>query len=172
MREVGSEFLSLVAQTDGIEHRLRLVDDVGEGIVMPQHAPAVPARLRGDADVFERGGIRQNVGDLVRAGDALARDAIGRKPGDVLAVEQDAPGGGAQHAGQAVEEGAFPCPVRPDDGADLALRDVEVDIIEGDQATETNGQAFGAQQSGRGSFPAGTGREAHVNGGFGRHLGS
>ena len=69
-----------------------LLDDVAVGAVMGEHAPAMPARLRGDADVLEGGGVGQDVGDLIRAGDALARDPVGRQPGDVLAVEQDAPG--------------------------------------------------------------------------------
>ena len=47
----------------------------------------VPARLGGDAHVLEHGGAGQDVGDLVRAGQRLARDPVGRQPGDVLAVE-------------------------------------------------------------------------------------
>ena len=43
-----------------------------------------------------------------------------RQPGDVLAVEDDAARGRAQHAGQAIEERALAGAVRADDGADLA----------------------------------------------------
>ena len=89
MRQVGGQFLGLAAQPDLIQHRLGLVHQVAEGAVMRQHAPAVAARLGGDADVFEDARIRQDVGDLVRAGDALPRDAVGRQAGDVLAVERD-----------------------------------------------------------------------------------
>ena len=42
-----------------------LLDDVAEAPVVAEHAPAVAARLRGDADVFQHGGVRQDVGDLV-----------------------------------------------------------------------------------------------------------
>ena len=99
----------------------------GKARVVRDHVPGVPARLRGDAHVFQRGGVGQDVGDLVGARDALLRDAVGGQPGDVLAVEQDAAGGRPQHAGQAIEEGALAGAVRPDDGADLAALDLEID---------------------------------------------
>ena len=57
-----------------------------KGAVMREHAPAVPARLRGDADVFQRGGVGQDVGDLIGAGNALLRDEVGAQAGDVLAI--------------------------------------------------------------------------------------
>ena len=127
VREVGGELVGLGVQADRLQHGLRLVDDVVEVGVVGQHAPGVAARLGGDAHVLERRGIGEDVGDLVGAGDALLRDAVGGQAGDVLAVEQDAPGGRADDAGQAVEEGALAGPVRPDDGADLAALDLEID---------------------------------------------
>ena len=57
----------------------------------------------------------------------LLRDAVGRQPGDVLAVEQDAPRGRTQDAGQAIEERALAGAVGADDGADLAALHGEID---------------------------------------------
>jgi hypothetical protein len=45
---------------------------------MRQKAPPVPARLGGDADILERGRVGEDIGDLVRAGDAPVRDSVGR----------------------------------------------------------------------------------------------
>jgi len=77
MGEIGGELVGLVAQADRFEHRLRLFHRVVERAVMPEQAPAVPARLAGNADVLEGRGVGQDVGDLVGARDALLRDAIG-----------------------------------------------------------------------------------------------
>ena len=76
MREVGGQFVRLAQETYRRQHRLGLLDDVAIGAVVGQQAPAVPARLRGDADVFERGGVGEDVGDLIRSGDALVRDPV------------------------------------------------------------------------------------------------
>src|SRR5262249_41373356 len=130
--------------TDRVQHRFGLVEYIAEIAVVLEHAPAVPARLGGDAHVLQRGGIGQDVGDLVGAGDALLRDAIGGKPGDVLAVEQHAAGCGANDPGQTIEEGALARPVRADDGPDLPGSDLEVHIVEGGQAAKANGKPFRA----------------------------
>jgi len=112
---------------------------------VPQHAPAVPARLRGDADVLERSGVGQDVGDLVGASDTFLGDEVGGKPGDILAVEQNSPRRGTKDAGETVEEGALARAVRPDDGANLAPPDFEIDAIERGQSAEADGQALGAR---------------------------
>ena len=162
VREIGGQLIGLVEQAHGLQHGFGLADDVVIVAVVLEHAPAVPPRLRGDAHVLERGGIGEDVGDLVGAGDALLRDAIGRQPGDVLAVEDDATGGRTQHAGQAIEEGALARPVGADDGADLAALDFEVDVVERGQTTEADGQAFRTQHRGGGVSPALPGRGARV----------
>ena len=142
------------ARPTDVQHRLGLVDDVAIGAVVAQHAPGVPARLGGDADVLQRGGVGQDVGDLVRAGDALAA-RCGRAASPVMSspLNRMRPDGRAQHAGQAVEEGALARAVRPDDGADLAALDLEVDVVERGQPAEAHGQALGAQHRCRAAPP-------------------
>ena len=156
--QVGRQLVLLAAQADRLQHRFGALDEVAIRAVVRQQAPAVPPRLGGDADVLKRGGIGQDVGDLIRAGDALPGDPLGRQARDVLAVEQDLPRGRAQVAGQAIEEGALARPVRPDDRADLLALDFEADAVQGHQATKAHGQALGTED--RGPL-AGTDRVGH-----------
>ena len=53
VRQIGGQFMGLARETDGIERGFRLLVDVGEGGVVRNDIPGVPARLRGDADVFQ-----------------------------------------------------------------------------------------------------------------------
>jgi hypothetical protein len=115
VREIGGQLLLLVGQADGGQHRARAVEHVGVGVTVAQQAPGVTARLRSDAHVLEHGRPRHDVGDLVRAGQRLARDLIGGQARDVLAVEQDPAPGRPDHAGEAVEERRFARAI-PDDG--------------------------------------------------------
>ena len=162
VREVGGELVGLVEQTHRLQHGLGLVDEIAVVAVVLEHAPAVPPRLGGNAHVLKRGGVGQDVGDLVRAGDALLRDAVGRQAGDILAIEDDAAGGRAQHTGQAIEERALAGAIRADDGADLAALDLEVDVVERGQTTKADSQAFRTQYRGGGISPALLGRGAHA----------
>ncbi len=54
--------------------------------------------------------------------------ALEGRPGDLAAIENDAPARGPQHAGQAVEERAFARAVGPDNGAKLSAGSFEVDL--------------------------------------------
>src|SRR5271169_2032924 len=110
------------------------------------------ARLGGDPDIFERSRVREDVGDLVRPGDAPVRDPVGRKPGDLAAIEQDMPGRRPQDAGQTVEERALARTVWSDDRTDLVAPDREVDLVEGGQPTKADGQILGTQKRVRKRF--------------------
>ena len=131
-----------------------LLDDVAVRAMVVQQAPAVPARLGGDAHVLERGGVGQDVGDLVGARDALLRDAVGRQPGDVLAVEDDA----ARRSGRStpvrqLKNVLLPAPFGPMMARISPRRDLEVDVVERGQPAEADGQALGARGSGGGARP-------------------
>ena len=67
---------SLSPRPTDVEHRVGALDHVGERAMVAQQAPGVAARLGGDAHVLQHGGAGQDVGDLVRAGDALPGDAV------------------------------------------------------------------------------------------------
>ena len=87
MRQIARQFIGLAEKPDEAKRGFRFGVDVGEGAVMRDHVPAVPARLRGDANVFQRRYIRQDIGDLIGAGDALLRDRVGGQAGNFFAVE-------------------------------------------------------------------------------------
>ena len=120
---------------------------------MRDHVPAVPARLRGHPHVFERRGIGQDIGDLIRARDALLRDCIGGQSGDLVAVENDAARGRPQHPGQAIEERAFAGAVRTDNGADFVAFEVEIHVRQRRKPAELDGQHFGRQNGCRRRSP-------------------
>ena len=64
--------------------------------------------------------------------------AIGSRPVDVAAAEQDPARRRPELAGQALEEGALARAVRPDQAAQLALAQGEVDMVDGDDAAEAH----------------------------------
>ena len=69
--------------------------------------------------------------------------------GERAAVEQDRPGAGIVEARDAVEERRLAGPVRPDQAADGAPRDLEGDILERGHAAEPDGEPADRKQ-GRG----------------------
>lgn len=65
--------------------------------------------------MLERGQFREDGGFLEGAYQPLARNTMGREPGDVLAEELDAPTGGAHEASQHVEKCALARAIGADD---------------------------------------------------------
>ena len=132
VRKVGGKLIRLAAQPDQFQHGLRLVDKVAVGVVMREHAPTVAARLRGNSHIFQGGGVGQDIGDLVGAGDALsARCDWAGKPGDVLAIEQNA----ARSLGRStpvrqLKKVLFPAPFGPMMARISPRCDLEIDVVE------------------------------------------
>src|SRR5207253_2493718 len=58
----------------------------------------------------------------------------GREPGDLFAPEADGPRCGRERPGDAVEERGLAGAVGPDQAKDLALPDLEGDVVEGGKA--------------------------------------
>src|SRR5262249_33468876 len=113
--------------------------------------------------------VRKDVGDLIRACDALHRYPIGWKAADILAIEQDAARSRAQHSGQAIEEGALSGAVRPDDRADLFAVDLKTDVVDRGETAKFARQPFRAQHGGFGANPDPR-RGWRVDSGVRRHL--
>src|SRR5215472_1343834 len=105
----------------------------------------MPTRLRGDAHVLEHRSIRQDVGDLIRAGDALLRNLIASQPGNIFAIEDDAAAAWPQHSGEAVEECTFAGAVGADDGANFVAPSLEADLRQRRKAAETDRQRLGLE---------------------------
>src|SRR5262249_21077437 len=69
-----------------------------------------------------------------------------------------------------VEECAFPRAIRPDDRADFAAPDFEIDSPECNEAAKANGQGLGAYDRGRLATPAGFARGRLLKRKIERHL--
>ena len=104
-------------------------------------------RLHGERHIVEDGEIREQRGDLERAGEAELAAPIGRQRGDVVAVEMDAAGVGRELARELADQRALARAVRPDDGVQLAGGHNERNVIGRDDAAEAFAQVFDAQQS-------------------------
>src|ERR1019366_1175162 len=106
-------------------------------------------RMRADHDVFERRHRVEQREVLKRPSDAEARDLVLAQPLDSAALEPDRAKLRPIKSRQAIEQRGLAGAVRADQPADLAARDFEMDIVERDDAAETNRQAFDRKQSGR-----------------------
>ena len=74
---------------------------------------------------------------LVRAGEAELGSVARRPSRDVLAEQLDPSGRGRYVSANDVEERRLPGAVRPQDRPTLAVHDVEIDAVHGEQAPET-----------------------------------
>ena len=72
--------------------------------------------------------------------DAAPGDGVRVVAGDVLAMEQDAPGGWLQLAGEQLEERALARAVGADEAAQLSLGQAEVHVANGLDAAEPDRQ--------------------------------
>ena len=102
-------------------------------------------RQRGDDDVLAHGEPAEQLVDLVALGQAELAHVGDVHAGDVAPLEHDAAGGRRDLAGQHLEEGRLAGAVGPDDAAQLALVDGEIDVAVGDEAAIALGQAGCAQ---------------------------
>ena len=98
--------------------------------------PSPRADALGDQQVLAHGRVGEQLDALEGAADAAPRPRVHRQAADVLAVELDRAAVGAQHAEHAVEERGLAGAVRADEPDPLALVDLEVDVVEGDDAGE------------------------------------
>jgi hypothetical protein len=64
---------------------------------------------------------------------------VGRQVGDVLALEEDPPGGRKLEAGHQAQAGGLPGARWPEDGEELSFPDREVDAVDGRHASEALG---------------------------------
>src|ERR1700753_4171038 len=140
MREFADQPIRLAFQRN---HPQRLCDtlvDLGAfSTVDPGPQPIAAGDLGGDPYVFKDAEFRKDLGDLERSCHATSDALMGRKAGDVLAVEGDAAGGRRKVAADQVEEGRLAGAVRADDGAEFALGDVERHVAYRDQTSKPLG---------------------------------
>ena len=103
-------------------------------------------RLGCERDVVGHGEIQKQRGDLERARQAQRAAAIGREVRDVAAAEIDAAGIRRQMPGELTDQGGLAGAVGTDDGMQLALRNIERDVIGRDDAAEPAHEIFDSEQ--------------------------
>ncbi len=96
-------------------------------------------------DVVEDGHAPEQRKVLERPPDSEPGDPVRRSLEQVVALEENAPGGRAVEARQAIEQGRLARSVRPDQADDLTRLDIERDIVECDDPAEANGDVPDAQ---------------------------
>src|SRR5205807_1455107 len=97
----------------------------------------VHAGVLADAHVVEGRHVGEEPDLLKRPSDAELGDLVGLEPGDVLPLENDRARGRRVDAGDRVEERGLARTVRPDEREDLALADLETDLVDRRQSSET-----------------------------------
>ena len=83
--------------------------------------------------VFKNGQLAELVGYLERSDDAAMEHLMGRKAGDVLAVQKNPPGSRCERASDHVEAGGLAGTIRPDQPGDSSGLDLETAVLNRDQ---------------------------------------
>src|SRR6185312_18480 len=125
-------------------------DRKGERIVDEARARAAMAADQ-DVAAYRHGAKQREI--LERTADAERRDRMLWHADDRLSLEADVARLHGIEAGQAVEQGRLAGAVGADQPANLALRDVETDLIERNDTAETDGDAIDFQKRGHGVVP-------------------
>ena len=100
--------------------------------------------LGGHGEVLAHGEVVEQLGALPGAREPAPRPRVRRQPREIAPVELDA-ARVADEAGDRVDERRLAGAVRPDQADELALLDVDVDVVDGAHAAEADGQAGGGQ---------------------------
>ena len=119
------------------EEGQRFLADAPEGSRHREGVAAHPVMgKQGHLDVLEDRHPREDVGDLEGAADPFPDDPVRGQLGDRFPLEHDAARVGPDQPRHDVEKRRLARTVRPDDGADLALRHGEGDVLERPKASE------------------------------------
>src|SRR5712671_6059014 len=141
--------LGNLQEVDDLLHLAPVLDLLGQRGAEANELPEKPPmHLEGPArhDVVERAHAAKQRDVLERAGDAAARRLIGPHRAARAPLEGDAPVLRTVEAVDDVEHGRLAGAVRADDGADLALADVEGHVGERLDAAESERDALDRQQ--------------------------
>src|SRR3990172_8425132 len=109
-------------------------------------AAAAASEGAGHQHVVQDRELREKPDELERARDPAPADAVGRPPGDGLALEPDLAAGRADEPPDGVEEGGLPGAVATDEADDLPALHAEADVGERGEAAEGHGEVLHLQQ--------------------------
>ena len=139
--------------------RLAVEADEGEQLARPvpraellgdharrsEHGPGdgrAETAVLADEHVLEHAHLGEETDRLERARDAAPDDRVRPKPHEARALEHQAACVGPDEPGHDVEERRLARPVRADQPDDGAARNDQVDLVEGDDASEASGHAL------------------------------
>src|SRR5690606_5792560 len=114
-----------------------------------EHAP-----LYGKGHVVEDGQVGEDAGDLERVGDAAAHATVCRQVRNILACEDYGTGRRSYAPADEAYESGLAGAVGADDGADLALFELEVHMVDRRQPAKGACQAARCEKRGHGSHGA------------------
>src|SRR5690606_22600135 len=109
--------------------------------------------VAGDADVVGDGELLEEADVLEGAGQASCSDLARAQTADHLACEGDLAGGGAVDPGEDVEGGGLAGAVGTDEAHELTGRDGQLEIREGLEAAEADGDVARMEHGGQGATP-------------------
>src|SRR5439155_6811788 len=107
----------------------------------------------GERDVVEHWKVAEQAVNLEGAAQAALHALRLRRPGHVVAAEQDAAGGGPQGPHQHVDEGGLAGAVRPDERVAVSGPQPEIDALRDCQRAEALAEPAGFQSNRHGLFP-------------------
>src|SRR5262249_8298860 len=143
VREMSGEEIALVPEAHLPKDAPGLVADGRESRRAAPEVESETISLGGHAHALQHGEVWKDVGDLVRLGDAEARDAMLGQHGDRAAVEPDATRGRRHPTRDETEEGGLAGAVRADDRAQLPALHLKIHLRHGQETAEAPGQALG-----------------------------
>ena len=153
------EFTGLRRQAGELQHLAAASDLVRRKSPTAEQRPAqTPAAVQMQAEqhVLQAGQLLKQRGELKRAHQPALDDLMRPESADVFAVEPDGAGGGSDEAGQQVEAGRLARAIRTDQADDLALRNAEIDTVDGGESAEVPGETVCLEKK-RGAHAAGLG---------------
>ena len=95
--------------------------------------------MLGHQQVFQHGELLEKAHVLEGAHQAVTGHLMAGLAGDLVAIQPDAAPGGPVEPADAVEDGGLAGAVGADDAEDLAIGDVEADVVDGGEAAEATG---------------------------------
>jgi hypothetical protein len=142
----GAEVL-LAGEADARQHRGGMLLRRGIGAqVAPDVEAARPHFGQGQDHVVERRAVVEQVHRLERARDAAPRDPARRLAGDVDAGEAHRAAVGREPAGQHIEAGGLAGSVRTHDPRELALLELQAQVLQDDPVAEALVQVRGFKE--------------------------
>ncbi len=142
-RERRGALAALVVEVEPAQHLVRVRARIARVAAMQQRA---------DDDIVLDRERRERPHDLEGAADAAPADLVGRQAVDALAGESDRAAVGRVDAGDHVEQSGLAGAVRADHREDRALRHLEADLVDREQAAEALADRLDRKQRAHGAL--------------------